>query len=75
MVIIQHSTDGVLGVSLLETKTPLTIVEKRDHFQKCHFSDSTVGTIDELVCIDSKSLESHVVTARILYEYEKTIFK
>ena len=44
-------------------------------FQKCHFSDSTVGTIDQLVCIDSKSLESHVVTARILYEYEKTIFK
>ena len=44
-------------------------------FQKCHFSDSTVSTIDQLVCIDSKSLESHIITARILYEYEKTIFK
>jgi len=30
--------------------------------------------IDNLVSIDSHSLESHVVTARILYEYEKTIF-
>ena len=44
-------------------------------FQKTHFSESTVSKIDQLVCIDSKSLESHVVTARILYEYEKTIFK
>ena len=44
-------------------------------FQKCHFSDSTVSKIDQLVSIDSVSLESHVVTARILYEYEKTIFK
>ncbi len=44
-------------------------------FQKCHFSDSIVSEIDQLVSIDSESLESHVVTARILYEYEKTIFK
>ena len=44
-------------------------------FQKTHFSDSTVSKIDHLVSIDSDSLESHIVTARILYEYEKTIFK
>jgi rRNA small subunit pseudouridine methyltransferase Nep1 len=44
-------------------------------FQKGHFSDSTKNKIDNLVSIDSHSLESHVVTARILYEYEKTIFK
>jgi len=44
-------------------------------FQKTHFSDSTVSKIDHLVSIDSNSLESHIVTARILYEYEKTIFK
>ena len=43
-------------------------------FQKGHFSDSTKNKIDNLVSIDSHSLESHVVTARILYEYEKTIF-
>ena len=44
-------------------------------FQKTHFSESTVSKIDHLVSIDPNSLESHVVTARILYEYEKTIFK
>jgi rRNA small subunit pseudouridine methyltransferase Nep1 len=44
-------------------------------FQKSHFLDSTVSKIDQLVSIDSNSLESHIVTARILYEYEKTIFK
>jgi len=44
-------------------------------FQKSHFSDSTVSKINHLVSIDSNSLESHIVTARILYEYEKTIFK
>ena len=44
-------------------------------FQKSHFSDSTVSKIDQLVNVNSESLESHVVTARILYEYEKTIFK
>ena len=44
-------------------------------FQRSHFSDSTVSNIDHLVSIDSNSLESHIVTARILYEYEKTIFK
>ena len=43
-------------------------------FQKGNFSDSTKNKIDDLVSIDSDSLESHVVTARILYEYEKTIF-
>jgi len=44
-------------------------------FQKSHFSDSVGSKIDQLVSIDSKSLDSHIVTARILYEYEKTIFK
>ena len=44
-------------------------------FQKSHFSDSTVSKIDHLVSISSNSLEAHIVTARILYEYEKTIFK
>ncbi len=44
-------------------------------FQKGHFSNLTISKIDQLVNIDSESLEAHVVTARILYEYEKTIFK
>ena len=44
-------------------------------FQKSHFSDSIVSKIDQLVNINSEPLDSHIVTARILYEYEKTIFK
>ena len=43
-------------------------------FQKGHFEDSIKNCIDELYRIDESSLESHVVTSRILYEYEKTIF-
>ncbi len=30
--------------------------------------------IDQLIKIDKMPIESHVVTSRILYEYEKTIF-
>lgn len=43
-------------------------------FQKGHFDDSVKNRIDELYKIDENPLESHVVTSRILYEYEKTIF-
>jgi len=43
-------------------------------FQKGHFSDNVYNKIDELVSIDSSSFEAHVVIARLLYEYEKTIF-
>ena len=43
-------------------------------FQKGHFSEDVKNTIEQLVSINQKSLESHIVTARILYEYEKTIF-
>ena len=43
-------------------------------FQKGHFSEEVNNTITQLVSINQKPLESHVVTARIHYEYEKTIF-
>ena len=43
-------------------------------FQKGHFSEEVKNTINQLVSINQQSLESHIVTARILYEYEKTIF-
>ena len=43
-------------------------------FQKGHFSEEVKNTIDQVFSINQKSLESHIVTARILYEYEKTIF-
>ncbi len=43
-------------------------------FQKGHFSDSTENKITDLYSIGDESFEGHVVAARILYEYEKTIF-
>jgi len=43
-------------------------------FQKGHFSDKIENKFDKFFSINKKSLESHIVTSRILYECEKTIF-
>ena len=43
-------------------------------FQKGQFSDIVQNRINQLISIDDSSFEAHVVVARILYEYEKTIF-
>jgi len=43
-------------------------------FQKGHFSDSIQNKITDLYSVGNESFEGHVVVARILYEYEKTIF-
>lgn len=43
-------------------------------FQKGHFSESTKNKITHLFSISDLSYEAHVVIARMLYEYEKTIF-
>ena len=43
-------------------------------FQKGHFSESTKSKINHLFSVDNLSYEAHVVVARILYEYEKTVF-
>ncbi len=43
-------------------------------FQKGHFSDIVENKITDLYSIDDTSFEGHVVVARMLYEYEKTIF-
>ena len=43
-------------------------------FQKGHFSDRIKNKLDKILSVNKKSLELHVVTSRILYEYEKTIF-
>ena len=43
-------------------------------FQKGHFSESTKNKISHLFSVDNLSYEAHVVIARILYEYEKTVF-
>ena len=43
-------------------------------FQKGHFSSSVEDRITDLYSIGDESFEGHVVIARMLYEYEKTIF-
>jgi rRNA small subunit pseudouridine methyltransferase Nep1 len=43
-------------------------------FQKGHFSDSVETKIADLYSVGDESFEGHVVVARMLYEYEKTIF-
>jgi len=43
-------------------------------FQKGHFSDSVETKITDLYSVGDESFEGHVVVARMLYEYEKTIF-
>ncbi len=43
-------------------------------FQKGHFSDTVQSRINQLISIEDSSFEAHVIVARMLYEYEKTIF-
>ena len=43
-------------------------------FQKGQFSDIVNSRVDQLISIDDFSFEAHIVVARMLYEYEKTIF-
>ena len=43
-------------------------------FQKGHFSDSIEKQFAQMYSIGDESFEGHTVVARMLYEYEKTIF-
>jgi rRNA small subunit pseudouridine methyltransferase Nep1 len=43
-------------------------------FPKGDFADSTKKRIDSTYSVEQRPLEAHVIVARILYEYEKTIF-
>ena len=43
-------------------------------FQKGHFSESINNKINRLFSVGNLSYEAHVVIARMLYEYEKTVF-
>lgn len=65
---IDNSVSGV--AKKIDEETCLVI----GSFQKGHFADSIKNRIDQMYKISDDSLESHVVTSRILYEYEKTIF-
>jgi len=73
----------VLGFSTKGTKSTYEKIAKEitdntciviGGFQKGHFSDSIKSKITDLYSINDESFEGHVVVARMLYEYEKTIF-
>jgi len=42
-------------------------------FPRGHFSAETLSVVDELVRIHEMPLEAHVVTSRLLYEFEKAV--
>ncbi len=73
----------VIGLSTQgESSTYSDVVSKLDDnsclvvggFQKGHFSDSIKNRFDKSFKVDTESLDAHIVIARTLYEYEKTIF-
>jgi rRNA small subunit pseudouridine methyltransferase Nep1 len=75
--------DQVIGLSSEGKKTSYGEVAKMctdetclviGGFPKGEFFDSTKKSIDLLFSVDDNPLEAHVVVARTLYEYEKTIF-
>ena len=44
-------------------------------FQKGHFSENIKNKFDQIEKLSENSLETHVILSRIIYEYEKTIFR
>jgi rRNA small subunit pseudouridine methyltransferase Nep1 len=73
--IIGFSIEGKLSsYEKIATQIPNNSCIVIGGFQKGHFSDSVQNTITDLFSIGNESFEGHVVTSRILYEYEKTIF-
>ena len=73
----------IIGLSTLGSRQSCADIAKKisddsciiiGGFQKGHFNKTTTSHVDSMYSIGKYSLESHIVTARILYEYEKTIF-
>ena len=73
--VIGFSTEGELSsYQKIASKIPDNSCIVLGGFQKGHFSDSVQNEITNLYSVGNESFEAHVVTSRILYEYEKTIF-
>lgn len=56
-----------LAARVSQATTPAVVI---GGFPHGHFSKEVVGALDELVRIDAKPLEAHVVVARVVYEVE-----
>jgi len=73
--VIGFSTEGELSsYQKIASEIPDNSCIVLGGFQKGHFSDSVQNEITNLFSVGNESFEGHVVTSRILYEYEKTIF-
>lgn len=59
-----------LAGRLMSADRPCVIV---GGFPHGHFSAETLSVVDELVRIHEMPLEAHVVTSRVLYEFEKAV--
>ena len=59
-----------LAGRLMSADSPCVIV---GGFPHGHFSPETLSVVDELVRIHEMPLEAHVVTSRVLYEFEKAV--
>jgi rRNA small subunit pseudouridine methyltransferase Nep1 len=57
-----------LADDLVKRKSPAVVV---GGFPRGHFLPADLKAFDELARIDDKSLDAHVVTARVIYEVEK----
>lgn len=67
---VQGKTTSLEGMAKTVTsaKNPCVVV---GGFPHGHFSPTTRSVIDQLVRIDAKPLEAHVVASRVIYEVEK----
>ncbi len=59
-----------LAGKLMEADNPCVLV---GGFPHGHFMPETLSIVDELVRIHEMPLEAHVVTSRLLYEFEKAV--
>jgi rRNA small subunit pseudouridine methyltransferase Nep1 len=57
-----------LGTEILRAKNPVVLI---GGFPHGHFTPETSKALDRLVRVDERSLDAHVVAARLIYEVEK----
>jgi rRNA small subunit pseudouridine methyltransferase Nep1 len=64
----RQMTAAQLGSEVAGSKHPCVVV---GGFPHGHFSKDVLSSVDELVRIDPRPLEAHVVASRVIYEVEK----
>jgi len=57
-----------LAAEILAAKNPCIVV---GGFPHGHFTKEVIDSVDQLVRIDVRPLEAHVVASRVVYEIEK----